>query len=115
MDKQATATMVLGSAIVEWLAGEALQDTEPAILYGELCQRLRGVGMPVLRGQVAFGVLHPLYDAGTLNWNGERGVVVEHFRPEERGQDQFLRSPIHHILTHRLPVLRRRLTGDAAL
>ena len=82
MDKQATATMVLGSAIVEWLAGEALQDSEPATLYGELCQRLRGVGMPVLRGQVAFRVLHPLYDARTLTWNTERGVVVEHFRPE---------------------------------
>ncbi len=74
------------SAIVEWLADEALQDSEPAILYRELCQRLRGVGMPVLRGQVAFRVLHPLYDASTLNWNAERGVVVEHFRPEQSGQ-----------------------------
>ena len=115
MDEQAASTRVLGSAIVEWLADEALQDSEPAILYGELCQRLRGVGMPVLRGQVAFRVLHPLYDASTLNWNAERGVVVEHFRPEQSGQDQFLRSPMGHILTHRLPVLRRRLTGDTAL
>jgi adenylate cyclase len=115
MDKQAPASMVLGSAIVEWLADEALQDSEPAILYGELCQRLRGVGIPVLRGQVAFRVLHPLYDASTLNWNTERGVVVEHFRPEQRDQDQFLRSPLGHILAHRLPVLRRRLTGNTAL
>src|SRR4029077_17809259 len=115
MDKQATATMVLGSAIVEWLADEALQDSEPAILYGELCQRLRGVGIPVLRGQVAFRVLPPLYDASTLNWNTERGVIVEHFRPEQRDQDQFLRSPLGHILAHRLPVLRRRLTGNTAL
>jgi hypothetical protein len=28
----------LGSAIVEWLADEALQDSKPAILYRELCQ-----------------------------------------------------------------------------
>jgi adenylate cyclase len=115
MDKQATATTVLGSAIVEWLAGEALQDSEPANLYGELCQRLRGVGIPILRGQVAFRVLHPLYDASTLNWNAEKGVVVEHFRPEQSGQDQFLRSPLGHVLAHRLPILRRRLTGDTAL
>jgi adenylate cyclase len=114
MNKPTAATMVLGSAIVEWLADEALQDSEPANLYGELCQRLRGVGMPVLRGQVAFRVLHPLYDAGTLNWNTERGVVVEHFRPG-RDQDQFLRSPLGHVLTQGLPVLRRRLTGITAL
>ena len=70
MDEQATT--VLGSAIVEWLAEEALRDTEPAKLLGELCQRLRGVGMPVLRGHVAFRVLHPLYDASTMDWTAEK-------------------------------------------
>src|ERR1700733_5731200 len=115
MDNQTTAESVLGNAIVEWLAEQALLDTEPAELFGELCQRLRGVGTPILRGQVAFRVLHPLYDAAILNWNAERGVVVDFFRPEESGQEQFLRSPIGHALTHRLPVLRRRLTGETAL
>jgi adenylate cyclase len=113
MDEQATT--VLGSAIVEWLAEEALRDTEPAKLHGELCQRLRGVGMPILRGHVAFRVLHPLYDASTMDWTAERGVIVEHYRPEQSGEDDFLRSPLGHVLTHRLPVLRRRLTGETAL
>jgi adenylate cyclase len=89
--------------------------SEPANLYGELCERLRGVGIPILRGQVAFRILHPLYDAGTLDWNTQRGVVVEHFRPEQSRDDQFVHSPLGHIVTHRLPVLRRRLTGDTAL
>jgi adenylate cyclase len=115
MDNQTAADSVLANAIVEWLAEQSLLNTEPAELFGELCQRLRGMGTPVLRGQVAFRVLHPLYDAAILNWNAERGVVVDFFRPEESGQEQFLRSPIGHALTHRLPVLRRRLTGETAL
>jgi adenylate cyclase len=115
MDSEVVAPTVLGRAIVEWLAEQALLDTAPAGLFNELCQRLRGVGIPILRGHVAFRVLHPLYDAGILNWNAERGVVVDFFRPEESGQEQFLRSPIGHALTHRLPVLRRRLTGETAL
>jgi adenylate cyclase len=115
MEEQATGTEVLGGAIVEWLADEALQDSEPAPLCNELCQRLRGVGIPVVRFQGAFRVLHPLYDASTLNWTAGRGVVVEHFRPEQSGADQFLRSPLGHTLTHLLPVLRRRLTADTAL
>jgi len=115
MENQAPASTVLGGAIVEWLAEEALGYSEPIALYSELCQRLRGVGMPILRGQVAFRVLHPLYDASTLNWNTERGVVAEHFRPEESGSEQFLRSPMAYVLAHRLPVLRRRLTGETAL
>jgi adenylate cyclase len=113
MDEQPTT--VLGSAIVEWLANEALRDTEPAVLYDELCQRLRAIGMPVLRGHVAFRVLHPLYDASTMDWMAERGVVVENYRPEQGGEGGFMRSPLGHVLTHRLPVLRRRLTGETAL
>jgi adenylate cyclase len=115
MEEKLAGTAVLGNAIVEWLADEALQNSEPANLYGELCQRLRGVGIPILRGQVAFRILHPLYDASTLNWNTQRGVVVEHFRPEQGSDDQFVHSPLGHVLAHRLPVLRRRLTGDTAL
>lgn len=112
---QATASTTLGSTIVEWLAEEALLETEPTALYGELCQRLRGVGIPIVRGQVAFRVLHPLYDASALNWTAERGVIVDLFSPDQSGNEQFLRSPFNHALTHRLPVLRRRLTGATAL
>jgi adenylate cyclase len=114
MNDPTSPSTVLGSGIVEWLAEEALHDSEPATLLDALCQRLRAIGMPILRGQVAFRVLHPLYDAGILNWNAERGVVVDFFRPNE-AQEQFLRSPINHVLTHHLPILRRRLTGETAL
>ena len=115
MDDPNTASMVLGDGLVDWLAGEALLDSEPAALYGELCQRLRGIGMPIRWGQVAFRILHPLYDASTVSWSGKTGVVVENFSPEDTGSERFMRSPEAHVLAHRLPVLRRRLTGATAL
>src|SRR6516164_11224569 len=111
----AGATLVGSLAMEERQAGPALQNSEPADLYGELCQRLRGVGIPILRGQVAFRILHPLYDASTLNWNTQRGVVQEHFRPAQSNDGQFMQSPMGYVMAHRLPVLRRRLTGDTAL
>jgi adenylate cyclase len=114
-DEQSPSTRVLASTVVEWLAGEALLDSEPTTLYGELCERLRGVGIPIRRGQVGFRTLHPLYNVGRLNWTTERGVFVELYRPEQIGRDEFLRSPMGHVLNHRLPILRRRLTGDTAL
>ena len=83
MESQWTVSTVLGNAVIEWLAEQALHETEPATLYGELCQRLRSVGIPVLRGQVAFRILHPLYDASAVNWHAERGVVVDLFSPED--------------------------------
>lgn len=116
MESQETASAVLGGTISEWLADEALYDSEPAALYAELCQRLRGVGLPILRGQVAFRVLHPLYDASTITWMADTGAVVDLFRPDDLGdEERFRRSPIAHVLAHRLPMLRRRLTGERAL
>jgi adenylate cyclase len=116
MDNQAPQSTVLGGTIREWLASEALRDSEPGALYGELCQRLRGVGLPILRGQVAFRILHPLYDASIVTWDAEGGVVVELYKPgDSAGHERFVRSPFGHALAHRLPILRRRLTGATAL
>ena len=115
MEDPETASKVLGNAIIEWLADEALRESEPATLFGELCQRLRAIGTPILRGWVAFRVLHPLYNSSTLTWNAEKGVVVEYFGSEPSGLEQFLRSPPGYAVARRLPVLRRRLTGPTAL
>ena len=115
MDIEETESTVLGGTISEWLAGEALLDSEPAALYTELCQRLRGIGMPILRGQVGFRILHPLYEASTISWMAGTDAVVGLFRPDDSSQERFIRSPFGHALAHRLPVLRRRLTGPTAL
>lgn len=116
MDTQATASTVLGGTISAWLAEQALHDSEPAVLYADLCQRLRAVGFPILRGQVGFRILHPLYDASAISWTADKGAVVSLFRPDDvTGQERFDRSPFGHALAHRLPVLRRRLTGETAL
>jgi len=115
MDTQETDSTILGGTISEWLAEEALYNSEPAALYAALCQRLRGIGMPILRGQIAFRILHPLYDATTITWTAAKGAVVGLFRPDDDSQARFQRSPLAHALAHHLPVLRRRLTGDTAL
>jgi adenylate cyclase len=115
MDTEETGQTVLGGTISEWLTEQALHNSDPATLYGDLCLRLRGIGMPILRGQVAFPILHPLYDASTISWRADTGPVVAHFRPDVDGEARFRRTPIGHALANRLPVLRRRLTGETAL
>ena len=49
-----------------WLADQALRASEAAPLIDGLPLRLRAVGLPVLRLQVSFTVLHPLYDASVI-------------------------------------------------
>lgn len=57
MEDQAPASTVLGGAIVEWLAGEALHDSEPEVLYsggdGSVCRRGSGPLAPAWRVSVA--------------------------------------------------------------
>ncbi|MGH8429717.1 MAG: hypothetical protein ACREUF_04855, partial [Solimonas sp.] len=100
MEIQETESTVLGDTISEWLAEEALLDSEPAALYAELCQRLRGVGMPILRGHIGFRILHPLYDASTITWTAGKGPVVGLFRPDDMGQERFRRTLAGHALAH---------------
>lgn len=63
--------------VLEWLEKEALRNSDAALLYSELCRRLRDAGAPVLRGHASFRVLHPLYDANAFNWRADEGVVVD--------------------------------------
>src|SRR5271166_5921834 len=104
---RAGASDFLVDAISEWLADEALSVTETPTLFEDLCWRLHAAGVPLLRAHASFTVLHPLYETNAVSWTAS-GVRVEHFRPEQRNDEPFQRSPIKHMLEHRLPILRRR-------
>ena len=105
---------VLSDDIAGWLASEALGTSEPAALFEALCRRLRAAGVPIMRGNVSFNVLHPLYRAGALTWTAE-GVDVQLFDWTSGISEQYLRSPMRHVIQHGLPLLRRRLTGRSAM
>ena len=114
MSRRETASSVLSDAISGWLAEEALGNSQPPALFHELCLRLRAAGISVMRGSVAFTVLHPLFAATALTWT-TTGMDVQLFAPENQQTEAFLRSPMRHALEHGLPLLRRRLTGRTAL
>jgi adenylate cyclase len=105
---------VLADDIAGWLAEEALGSSQPSALFEALCLRLRATGIPVLRGHVTFNVLHPLYSAGALVWTAE-GVDIRLLGRDGQGSEEYLKSPIRHVIEHGLPLLRRRLTGRTAL
>jgi adenylate cyclase len=105
---------VLADDIAGWLAEEALGSSQPAALFEALCLRLRAAGIPVLRANVSFNVLHPLYSAGALTWTAE-GVDIRLLALDGRGSEEYLSSPIRHVITHGLTLFRRRLTGRTAL
>ena len=115
MEQSQSPTERLFADLSLWLADQALRPGEPVPLVTELCQRLRALGLPVIRFQVTFNVLHPLYDATAIRWTVAGGAESESFTAQQRATPIFTNSPIAHALRHRLPVLRRRLVGPHAL
>jgi adenylate cyclase len=105
---------LLADGIAGWLADQALGDSDSSELFEGLCRRVRAAGIPIMRGYVAFRLLHPLHSSSGLSWTAS-GVAVEMYPVGAGRSEQWLRSPLHHAISHDLPVLRRRLTGPEAL
>ena len=100
-------------ALSDWLAEEALLNSDSVALYDELCRRLRALGVPLLRAQMAFRVLHPLYGASAITWTAGEGASASLFPPLATSE-RLTGSPFSHMLANRVPALRRRLAGDGA-
>jgi len=100
--------------IEDWLIDQALGAPDLAVMFGEMCDRLRSCRVPVDRAMIGWSTLHPLIEAEAAVWeNGnelQREQIV-HFQEET---EDWLNSPVRAVLISREPVLRRRLTNANA-
>ena len=100
--------------IEDWLIDQALGAPDLAVMFGEMCTRLRKCQVPVDRAMIGWSTLHPLIEAEAAIWeNGselQREQIV-HFQEET---EDWLNSPVRAVLISREPVLRRRLTNANA-
>ena len=58
----------LVDSIADWLINQALTDAPIQEVFEKTCMQLHAAGVPVIRAQVGFRILHPLFDAQTLTW-----------------------------------------------
>ena len=100
--------------IETWLLRKALGEPEIVTLFETLCQRLYAVGVPIERAALSWPTLHPLFRAEQVFWWLDEGAKLEQYYHSSAGNKHWLASPFYHVLTHGLPRLRRRLTGEGA-
>lgn len=101
----------------DWLTDRALLETEVDDLVTGFCARLHAAGIPIWRGHVTFRTLHPLHGSRGITWRRDRGAeLANHPRGFTRNtaSQQWLQSPLYHLIHERLDHLRRRLTGPDA-
>lgn len=104
----------LVDALADWLVSQSLRDTPLDRIYEGTCKQLYAAGIPVTRGQVAFRVLHPLFEAQALRWQkGGKIETANYLHGADKAE--FERSPFFHMIENNVRYLRRHLVGDAAM
>ena len=62
-----------------------------------------------------WSTLHPLFKAESVFWRRSEPAELGQFRHQDIVTEEWLRSPMHHMLKEDLSVLRRKLTGPEAM
>ena len=70
---------------------------------------MREAGPPLDRFQVAFRLLHPLFDGMTLTYTEETGLLTSYNTGRRLPTEAFKKSPYYHMLTEGLTEMRARL------
>lgn len=84
--------------IEDWLIGKALAGPALPEIFGELCDKLRAVGVRIDRAMLGFATLHPLINAETVLWQKEAGFRHREFLHSEAGSDDWMKSPMRALV-----------------
>ena len=107
---------VLIDRVADWLMSSALGRSAVDSIFEGCCQRLHAAGVPLVRALTAFRTLHPLFASMNLVWRLNQGVDRNPILHERAfSTEEWRASPMRHLLQHRMPILRRRLTGPHAI
>jgi adenylate cyclase len=101
--------------ITDWLVDQSLGEPDIVELFEGVCKRLYAIGVPVSRGMLMWSTLHPLFKAESVFWRRSEPAELGQFRHQDIVTEEWLRSPMHHMLKEDLSVLRRKLTGPEAM
>lgn len=95
-----------------WLIAKTLGTPNKTEIFVELIERIRSIGIPVDRAQVAHTTLHPLYSGFGATWSVDGGTTAEAFTfdrdPEQTG---WVKSPVRWALAQGDFEWRARIPG----
>lgn len=104
--------------IAEWLTSESLKGASDSVLFRGLCDQLAEAGLSLLRANISYRSLHPLYGGHSYTW--WRADELETTDWERRwgnvgtADSDFQTSPFYHMIKNDEPRLRYRLNESNA-
>ncbi len=104
--------------IAEWLVESALGPAPEPDFLGLFCERLNRSGLPLIRLQLSWRTLHPVFEALSLCWSRSAGVQELQFHRHGSSDDpdnmDWQSSPLKYAIEQDMHFMRRRLTGPEA-
>ncbi len=108
MSERTSITLI--DEVSDWVVSQALTDVDLKALVTGTCERLAAAGVPILRVNFTFSVLHPLYNAMGFVWRRGQGTSVDGLKHLPKGEDsRYTQSPYFYLVSNSLQHLRRRL------
>lgn len=107
--------LTLTAVVEDWLLRKALSDPDISSLFERLCDRLRGIGLPLDRAALSWPTLHPLFRAEMAFWYPDKGAELEQYYHSQEGSESWTKSPFAHLARRQLSTIRRHLTGPDAV
>lgn len=93
----------------DWLVEETLRGTRADRVMKHFCEALAANGVPLVRGHIAAGQLHPLFRSFSVSWNRDSGIIRDRFSYEGSTTEAWEQSPLKAILSSDLEEIRARL------
>jgi len=98
-----------------WLIDAGLAGLEAESLFDGFCQRLVAAGIPIARGFLSIGGLHPLRRASSLTWQDGRIIDIQDFAHAAMDTRLWQESPFRLMMETGTRRLHRRLVGPDAV
>lgn len=111
---QTDISAILMDKVADWLTQSSLAGDDLEVMVRGFCERLAAAGLPLVRINLSFSMLHPLYDALSFRWERGHGLEIEGYRRKAGVlPDLFVHSPYFYLLSNKLDHLRRRIDPSA--
>ncbi len=95
--------------LTNWLIQQGLEDTPVEIWLEAFCDRLVAAGIPLQRVNLAMRAHHPEIGAVAFRWHRETGSEKFDYQRSSQAPDDYLRSPLHYLVTNPIAELRQKL------
>lgn len=95
--------------ITNWLITQGIEGTGQADTLDGYCTRILAAGIPIMRVHVAQRAYHPEFGSISFDWNKDEGIGTVHLAHVSTPREQWVRSPLYHLLSEDIVELRETL------